>query len=534
MAFIPIYLIFIPIIASMLVYLLHNKYVNYIIFAAQFFVTLLALKYYSIYNGLTKAQILSLGNWEKNIGIVLKNDQLSIAFIFLSIFIWWIILIYCWNKRKNDFKFLFFLMFLEGCFLGLLQTNDLFNLFVFIEIITIISTILILYKKDGYSVRAGLYYLLFNSTGMLFYLLGLILIYNVSGTLNIDITAQKISVIKDTNFIKLGYIFIMAAIGVKSAFFPVFNWLPKAHGAAPSSISALLSGLLVKSGLYAFIRLNDMFKIKGFEDFFFFLGFLTAICGIIFALSQKDIKQILAFHTISQIGMILIGISSSDSKIYIGGLMHIFNHAIFKSLLFLGAGAIINSYGIRRITEIRGVFKRLPFISICMIIGMLSITGAPLFNGFVSKTIIKYGIGKSSTKILMLFIINLGTSISFIKLSQIFWGTSARENHKNINVYSSMLLLTIMCIVLGIYYKPIIMILFGVNISYIHVFKIKNFISYIFTLSAGYIIYRKAIRKDHEIIQYIRHINISFGATNFLLITFVFIMILWEEIGKFL
>ncbi len=528
MEFIPIYLIFTPIICSMILYLIHNKYVNYIVFIAQFIVTILSLKYYSIYNGLAEAQMLLLGGWDEKIGIALKNDQLSMSFIFLSIFIWWIILLYSWDKRQEDCKFLFFLMFLEGAFLGLLQTNDLFNLFVFLEIITITSTILILYKKDGHSVRSGLYYLLFNSTGMIFYLLGLILIYNVSGTLNMDIVAQRISPIRDTSFIKLGYIFIMAAIGVKSAFFPVYNWLPKAHGAAPSSISALLSGLLVKSGLYAFIRLNDMFKITNFHNFFFFLGFCTAICGVIFALSQKDIKQILAFHTISQIGIMLMGLSSLDSKIYIGGLMHIFNHAMFKSLLFLGAGVIINTYGIRRVTEIRGAFRRLPFISICMIIGMLSITGAPLFNGFISKTIIKYGIQESNTKIILLFIINLGTSISFIKLSQIFFGKSDRERSMNISVYSSIFLLATMCIVLGIYYGPITMKLFGVDISYIIVLKIDNFIRYIFTLLIGYIVYQKIISKDYRIIKRIRHMNISFGTTNFLLITFIFIMMLWS------
>lgn len=529
MEFIPIYLIFVPIICSMILYLIPNKSINYIVFIAQSIITILSLKYYNIYNGLYEAQTILLGGWDERIGIALKNDYISMAFIFLSIFIWWIVILYSWNKRQEDRKFFFFLMFLEGAFLGLLQTNDLFNLFVFIEIVTILSTILIIYKKDGHSVRSGLYYLLFNGTGMIFYLLGLILIYNASGTLNMDIVSQNIAPIRDASFIKLGYIFIMAAIGVKSAFFPVYNWLPKAHGAAPSAISALLSGLLVKSGLYAFIRLNSMFRITSFYNFFFILGFCTALSGVIFALSQKDIKQILAFHTISQIGIMLMGLSTPESKIYIGGLMHIFNHAMFKSLLFLGAGVIINTYSIRRVTEIRGVFKRLPFISICMIIGMLSITGAPLFNGFISKTIIKYGIQESNIKTIMLFIINLGTSISFIKLSQIFFGKSDSQRSKNINVFSSILLLATMCIVLGVYYGPITMQLFGVDISYITVLKIDNFITYIVTLLIGYIVYKKIISKDHDIIKKIRHMNISFGATNFLLITFIFIMMLWSR-----
>jgi multicomponent Na+:H+ antiporter subunit D len=529
MEFIPIYLIFIPIVAAMIIYLFNNKYVNYIIFVAQTIMTFLAVIYYKVYDGLVVDKMIVLGGWDKRVGIALKSDSLSMSFIFLSIFIWWIVIIYCWDKRKTDFKFLFFLMFLQGTFLGLLQTNDLFNLFIFIEITTIISTILIIYKKDGYSVRAGFYYLLLNSTGMIFYLLGLILIYNISGTLNMEATSHKISLLTDTYPVKMAYIFIMSAIGVKSAFFPVYNWLPKAHGAAPSSISALLSGLLVKSGVYAFIRLNQMFKMESFYHFFFFLGFFTAISGIIFALSQKDIKQILAFHTISQIGIILMGISSIDEKTYVGGLMHIFNHAMFKSLLFMGAGIIINTYGIRRITDIRGVFKKLPYTSIFMIIGMLSITGAPLFNGFVSKTVIKYGVKGSNIKSTMLFIINLGTSISFIKLSQIFFGSSRIKRSRNTNGNLAMFLLAVMCIMLGNYFIPITKGFFGVDLSYVKVMDIGNWINYIMTLGIGYIVYKKIIAKDYSIIKKIRHINISFGTTNFLLVMFIFIMILWSR-----
>jgi len=528
MDFIPIYLIFLPIICSMLIYLLHNKYVNYLVFLIQAAITILAVAYYHFYNGLIGSHILLIGKWNKTIGIALKNDQLSMSFVFLSIFIWWIVLIYCWDKRGGDSKFLFFLIFLEGIFLGLLQTNDLFNLFVFIEITTIISSILILYKKDGYSVRAGLYYLLFNSIGMLFYLMGLIIVYNALGTLNMDILSEKVISIKETNFFILGYIFMMAAIGVKSAFFPVYNWLPKAHSAAPSSISALLSGLLVKSGLYVFIRLNDVFQITSYTRFFFFLGFFTAISGIVFALSQKDIKQILAFHTISQIGIMMMGLNSINKSTYIGGLMHIFNHAIFKSLLFMGAGVIINTYGIRRITDIRGVFKRLPVTSVLMIIGMLSITGSPFFNGFVSKTIIKYGVKTSYIETIMLYIINLGTSISFIKLSQIFLGEYRGKRTRNVNTSFSMFLLALMCIILGNYFIPITRVFWGIDISYVETMKISNWINYITTLALGYIVYKKFISKDYKIIKKIRHTNISFATTNYLLILFIFIMILWK------
>jgi multicomponent Na+:H+ antiporter subunit D len=484
MNLIPIQLIFVPIIFAMIIYVLANKFVNYLIFVSQAIITVLMIMYYKFMQTNDVHEIL-LGGWSKNIGIVLKNDSLSIPFLILSIFIWWTVLIYSWNKKREDHKFWFFLLFLEGAFLGLVQTNDLFNFFIFLEIITIISSILITYKKDGYSVRSGLYYLLFNSSGMLFFLISLILIYMTTGTLNMDIMGDRIALINNTYVIKFSYILIIASLGVKSAFFPVYNWLPKAHGAAPSSISALLSGLLVKSGLYAFIRINQIFNITNSNDLFFMLGFFTALSGVVYALSQKDIKQILAFHTISQIGIILMGLSAMDGPQFYGGLLHIFNHAIFKSLLFLGAGIIVNNYNTRKVTEIRGVFKSLPLTSIFMIIGMLSITGAPLFNGFISKSLIKYSLKGSAIKTFMFYIVNLGTVISFLKFSQIFFGTSNIKRDKISLEHFSLFLLAIMCIVLGNFYIPIAKNLGGIELMHIEIFNLNVWVKYLLYLVVG-------------------------------------------------
>ncbi|RKD30581.1 complex I subunit 5 family protein [Thermohalobacter berrensis] len=529
MEFIPVYIIFIPIIASMIVYLFNNKYISYLALVSQILITIIFIPYFNFLkeHGIHE---LYIGGWNKAIGIALKNDMLSLAFICLSIIIWWLILIYFWDRRKVDYKFLFFFLFLEGVFLGLLQTNDLFNFFVFVEATTIISAILIIYKKDGYSIRAGFYYLLFNSVGMIFYLIGLILVYIVVGTLNMDVISNTIILIKDTNIVKMAYIFMIVAMGVKAAFFPVYNWLPKAHGAAPASISALLSGLLVKSGLYGFIRIGQIFQFNYFNEFFFLIGFFTAFSGVLFAISQKDIKQILAFHTISQIGIVLMGLSSMSGNLYYGGLLHLFNHAFFKSLLFLGAGLIINEYKVRRVTEIRGVFKNFPFMSIYMIVGILSITGAPLFNGFVSKSIIEYELKNSFIKVIMLNIVNLGTIISFVKFSQIFFGNSDVKINKHINRTFSIFLLALMCIIIGNFYNPIASHLLNIDLPYVCHLDIIKWVKYIVNLAIGYVIYKKVIDRDYCLIKKIRHTKISFQTSNLMLLFFIFTMIIWSSI----
>ncbi len=526
----PVYLIFIPVVASIFVYLTKDNYSNSVAFMGQAVISVIAVRYFQLQNGFEHAHSVILGGWNPVIGIALRNDRLSIAFVFLTILLWWSVMIYTWKSRGRDSQFMFFLMFLEGIYLGMLQTNDMFSIFVFIELITIVSAVLILYKKDGESVRAGLYYLIFNSMGILFYLVGMAMLYNAFGTLNIELLTGRIAEVKNVDFISTAYIFIMAAVGVKSAFFPVFNWLPKAHSAAPSSISALLSGLLVKSGLYVFIRMNAMFNYAGLDKFFLFIGFITAFAGVVFALSQKDIKRILAFHTISQVGIIMMGLNALDPSKRIGGIMHIFNHAFFKSLLFMGAGAIIHVYRKRNVGEIRGVLRRMPFVSIVMAVGMLSITGMPFFNGFVSKTIIKEGFKESALIGIGLRIVNIGTMISFIKLSQIFFGEGETQTSSDgpWQEKAGMLVPAVLCIALGIFHVPLMSLLLDVDIGHINPMSAKKWTTYFINAAIGFLAYKKIIARDFKFVRRIRRFKISFGNSNYLLILYIFLMMIFR------
>jgi len=530
MDFAPIYLIFIPVVASIFVYLTNDNYSNAVAFMGQAAISIIAVRYFQLQKGFEHLHSIVLGGWSPVIGIVLRNDRISIVFVFLTILIWWSVMLYSWKSRGKDSQFMFFLMFLEGIYLGMLQTNDMFSIFVFIELITIVSAVLILYKKDGESVRAGLYYLIFNSMGILFYLVGMAMLYNAFGTLNINLLTGRIAEIKNIEFISTAYIFIMAAVGVKSAFFPVFNWLPKAHSAAPSSISALLSGLLVKSGLYVFIRMNVMFNYDGLDNFFLFIGFITAFAGVVFALSQKDIKRILAFHTISQVGIIMMGLNALDPSKRIGGIMHMVNHAFFKSLLFMGAGAIIHVYKKRNVSEIRGVLKKMPFVSIFMIVGMFSITGMPFFNGFVSKTIIKEGLKEFALAGMGLRIVNIGTMVSFIKLSQIFFGegdykmTSTDDLPEKVG----MIVPAVSCIALGIFHVPLMNLLLDIDIGYINPMSVGKWMDYFINAAIGFLVYTKIIARDFKFVRRIRQFKISFSNSNYLLVLYIVLMMVFR------
>ncbi len=529
MIHIPILLIFLPVITSILVYLFKWKHMNIIVLFSQLLLTIMAVIYFGHFYGQFENTHIVLGGWDHRIGISLANDTLSMSFIFLSIFTWWMVLIYEFSFGKTKHTFLFFLIFLQGVFLGLLQSNDLFNLFVFLELTTIIVTILIAYKKHGESFRAAIYYLLLNTSGVLIFLIGIILIYFTFGTINIVYLHETLTTADDTMVVRLSYLFLMAGISVKTALFPVFTWLPKAHGVAQSAISALLSGLIVKGGVYLFFRINFLYDNVGIDytDFFFVIGALTAIVGVMFAVSQKDIKQILAFHTVSQVGIVMMGISSTDANIFYGGVLHTFNHAFFKSLLFLGAGVIIKVYRTKKVGEIRGVMSTMPVVSIFMIIGMLSITGAPFFNGFISKSIIKYGIQDTTWKYWALYAVNIGTATSFIKMSQIFFGpktVSYPMKHMAQNI--TLMSLAFACIVLGNFYIPFTQNFFGIayDQEFIH---IGAFIDYGVTLSLGFLFYRYIISKDYRPIKTLREYKMSFETANYLFIIYLVTMVVY-------
>ncbi|TVP94204.1 MAG: hypothetical protein EA374_07230 [Acholeplasmatales bacterium] len=530
MMFTPVYLIVLPIMVSLLVYLIKRPIVHALVFGAQAVLTGLALTYFFTYyaGGVFAAPFFVVGGWHARIGISLYVDALGIAFVFLTIFIWWMVWIYLYDRRRGDYQLLFFLMFLQGVFLGLVQTNDLFNLFVFVELTTIIVTILIAYKKSGQSFRAAIYYLLLNTSGVLMFLIGIILLYNTFGTINMNYIAENLGQHAEVTAIRYAFVLMMAGVSVKSALFPVFTWLPKAHGSAQSVISALLSGLIVKGGVYIFIRMQFMFADVGFNtaDFFFAVGVVTALSGILFALSQKDLKQMLAYSTVSQIGLIIIGLSSPDIRVFYGGVYHMFNHALFKALLFMGVGIIIKVFHRKKVDELQGVFMALPHVSIAMIIGMLAITGAPLLNGFISKSVILYGFTGQSVRYWILFGLNIATATLFVKMAGIFIGPQqlCSIGHRQ-GKHLALLLLSIGCIVLGNAYIPLFQGLFSIDVSDIRRVSFGALFDYGVTLSLAGALYWLIIRKDLGPMKTLRNFKLSFETANFLFVGYIVVMV---------
>ena len=521
MSFLPIAILFLPVFVSLFIFLIPWKGIIHLSFLNQVALMILTVWLWTEIQNTQEAIFIVFGPYDERFVISFFVDETSALFIGLTVFIFTIIMLYAYPSMKKESKFYFFLLFLEAVFIGLISTNDLFNMFVFIEVTTLLVTILIVYKKNESAFKAGLHYLLISSLAAMLFLMGTMFLYYAFGTLNIQIIMREMTpAMLAQPAIQLAYTLMMSGIFVKAAFFPVYSWLPKAHGVATSSVSALLSGLIVKGAIYMLIRLHlQMFHAPyQFSEVIFWFGVLSAVGGALFAMSQKDLKQVLAFHTISQLGLLVMGLMSDHDNSYVGGLLHVFNHALFKGLLFLVAGVIIEHYQTKKIADIHGLWKTMPSISILLIIGILGITGAPLFNGYISKSLIKYAFKEDAVKMLLFNFINLATLISFSKLLWMLPGKRMHSVHLSPYTFISLGALACGIIGIGIGYSWIGNVFFNNPFSTIQLMDPQPWLDYIFYTSLGLVVYVGIVKRDGFVFSWLRSRQPKFNTAIFLLL----------------
>ena len=267
------------------------------------------------------------------------------------------------------------------------------------EMMALSSYFLITFYDEKKAVReAGYLYLIATHTGTFCLLVMFLLMARQSGSMNFDQMA-----LASFPLPLAGVLFILGVIGfgVKAGFIPLHIWLPHAHPAAPSHISAVLSGVMIKMGIYGLMR--TILIVKGFPEWcavtLLLIGMISGVGGVLYALGQHEIKKLLAYHSIENIGIITLGlgiglwgqISHNEFAAligYAGALLHVFNHAVFKGLLFLSAGSLIRSTGTGEIDQLGGLLKKLPWTGHLFLVGSLAICGLPFFNGFVSEWLV--------------------------------------------------------------------------------------------------------------------------------------------------
>jgi multicomponent Na+:H+ antiporter subunit D len=345
-----------------------------------------------------------LGNWAPPWGIEIRVDLVGLFLMLVICGITLLALVY--SRRYIDkevsggrltaYYVLFLLM--SGAMLGFVATGDIFNLFVFMEILALSSYALVAITGNRDAVRAAFKYVLMGAPSSIMVLLAIAFVYSATGTLNMADLAGRIADSGYTEVLIVSYILFVIGFGVKAALFPLHMWLPDAHSIAPSPISALLSGLLVEVGAFAILRITfSVFTtgadnlIAGTLDAVSIFAAAAVLYGGIMAIMQKDLKMMIAYSTVSHIGYIFLGITALTEQGLAGAMYHMLDHGLAKACLFLCAGCFIYMKGYRRIDELKGAWRQMPWTCFAFALASLSVIGIPPTAGFISKFYLIYG-----------------------------------------------------------------------------------------------------------------------------------------------
>jgi len=361
-----------------------------------------------------------------------------------------------------------FLLFMATMLWGCV-TNNIIMLYVAVEATTIASGLLVAFYWDRRSLEAGYKYLMLLTVGITFALFACVLLYASAAPYLPGVNAMLISELRGVagliprSVAIFVVAFLVVGFGTKAGIAPFHPWLPDAHAEAPSPVSALLSGVMIKMAAYALARTVTIFfpAYPALTVFIVVLGSFTMLLGGVMALAQDDLKRLLAYSTVSQMGYVIVGLGFGTYLGVYGGLFHLVTHAAAKALLFLSVGAVIYATSARSISELGGLSRRMPITAVCFFIGAFSIAGMPPFGGFMSKlTIFMAGAGVG-----MWAAVGVGVFTSLLTLvvvfragQAVFWGepksaAAALESVREVpaSLWAAMVLLAGVCLLLGVY-----------------------------------------------------------------------------------
>ncbi|MGL9717342.1 MAG: proton-conducting transporter transmembrane domain-containing protein [Wolbachia sp.] len=476
----PILQVIIPIIASMFCFLTRKHkmswFISFVTTSATFFISSILLM--KTYNG--EVITYHLGDWAPPYGIELRIDMLNSLVLTLVNFIALISVLYSFRVNEKEISknkitgfYSLFLLCLSGL-LGILVTNDIFNLYVFLEISSLSSCVLVSMGRDKKALVAAFEYLISGTIGATFYLFGIGLLYSMTGTLNMSDMAERIVPLYGNNVVKLGTLFIFVGLAIKMALFPLSRWLVNSYSEAPSFISIFFSGTVTKVMIYIFVRI---FYTVFHQNFFLFKPLLSnvivvlALCAIVFgsisAITAKDMKRLFAHSSVSQIGYIILVLSLNSKAGLFAAILHTINHSITKTSLFMVAGCISYRFDSTRIENLSGLKKSMPYTTLAFTLLGLVLIGVPLTSGFVSKWYIMKAIIESHAWVsLVAFAAGSFLALIYIwkMVEKMYFEndaascaemTAVQANGMPLLMLFCLLFMTVLTIVTGIYSNPI-------------------------------------------------------------------------------
>ena len=345
-----------------------------------------------------EAIIYELGGWAAPWGIVYVIDRLNAFVLVIISAIAAIVFPYSLcsieseiNPQQRGLYFTCMLLCLAGL-LGIAITGDAFNLFVLLEVSSLSTYTLIAMGQDRRALASSFQYLMMGTIGATFILIGVGFLYSLTGTLNMADLADRIPALHDTRTLKVAYSFLIVGIGLKLAMFPLHLWLPNAYAYAPSAVTVFLASTATKVAIYMLLRFlffifgaKFSFELLNTQWFLVGLGLIAMLVASIVAVFQRNIKRMLAYSSVAQVGYILLGIGLLNVNGLTAALLHIFNHALIKGALFMALGAICFRVGHAELKNIAGIGKMMPWTMAAFVAGGISLIGIPFSVGFISK-----------------------------------------------------------------------------------------------------------------------------------------------------
>ena len=340
----------------------------------------------------------ALGDWAPPWGIEYRVDLLSAFVLVIVSGIGSLVMPFARDNVEQEIPhqrvYLFYVMYLL-CLTGLLGiaiTGDAFNLFVFLEISSLSSYVLISLGRDRRALTAAFRYLIMGTIGATFYVIGIGMLYMMTGTLNMADLASRVPDLLHLRTVEVALAFLIVGISLKLALFPLHLWLPNAYAFAPTTVTVFLAATATKVSVYVIIRI--LYTVYGglplyrggmFDDALMGLGMLSMVAAGLVAIFQNNVKRLFAYSSVSQIGYMVLGLSFGSVLGLASAIIHIFNHALMKAALFMAVGCAASQTRAVSIDDLAGLGRQMPVTMGALVVGALSLIGLPLTVGFVSK-----------------------------------------------------------------------------------------------------------------------------------------------------
>lgn len=386
-------------------------------------------------------QVAFSGGWVAPFGISLVADPLSAIMLFLAGLLMLTTLIFGFatlDRRHEHFFFYPMLLLLLFGVSGAFITGDLFNLYVWFEVLLVASFGLLTLGCDREQAEGGLKYVIINLIGSTLFLIGCGLVYGVAGTLNMAHIAERFAGLPATEptFITVLALLFIVAYGIKAALFPLFFWLPTSYHTPPIAVTAIFGGLLTKVGVYSLYRVLGLIyngELPTLSPLLLILAALTMVVGVLGAVAQMNVRRILSFHIVSQIGYMIMGLGLASVFGLAAGILFMVHNIIVKTALFLIGGAAEYISGTGDIKKMGGLAKREPLLAGLWMLAILSLAGIPPLSGFFGKlALLQAAITQEQYLIgLVATVVSILTFFSMLKIwNEVFWKQLPESAHE--------------------------------------------------------------------------------------------------------